>query len=373
LKAFPEWYSKYFHNNFLQLNIYLTMANYALGVLAKGQAIVTDKNQAPEQRRKMPTVMELALKNKEVSIPNADELRVSPLRTVEINYFKDVSAGSGTAKAARHTGSFGDSGKVELVYVKHVETFHLPRKIAENSIFAYEKMFANLYEMKWKNLRKRHDDSALSFLASNKCQLSQSAINAYVAGAGQSNWWNETNFALEVSGDKASRFIQMAKNFMAARLFPGNYDVVADLQLSAEFEFAQQQGAGNSTNLGWQYADCNIAKTTDQITSAYDKGSIYMLPATLFSGFSYNEPLNKKGVNEDSYVGSLGTVADPFGSGAIADISMYTDRADTSANTTGGSTQDIMDEWELSLEIAYALPPLTTSGESVLHQISQIA
>jgi hypothetical protein len=349
------------------------MANYALGVLATGQAIVTSKNQAPEQRRKMPTVMELALKNKEVSIPNADELRVSPLRTVEINYFKDVAAGSGTAKAARHTGTYGDSGKVTLVYVKHVETFSLPRKIAENNILSYEKMFANLYEMKWKNLRKRHDDSALSFLASNKCQLSQAAINAYVAGAGQSNWWNETNHALEVSGDKATRFIQQAKNFMAARLFPGRYDVVADLQMAAEFEYAMQQGAGNQSNLGWQFADCNISKTTDQIDSNYDKGAIYILPETLFSGFSYNEPLNRKGVNEDAYVGSLGTVADPFGSGAIADISMYTDRSDTSANTTGGSTQDILDQWELSLEIAYALPPLATSGESVLHEIAQVA
>jgi hypothetical protein len=348
------------------------MANYALGVLAKGQAIVTDKNQAPEQRRKVPTVMELALKNKEVSIPNADELRVSPLRAVEINYFKDVTAGAATAKAARHTGSYGDSGKVELTYVKHVETFSLPRKIAENNILSYEKMFANLYEMKWKNLRKRHDDSALSFLASNKCQLSQAAINAYIAAANPGNW-NETNFALEIDATKASRFIQKVKSFMAARLYGGEYDVIADLQMADEFEYAQQQGQGNQSNLGWQFAGCNIAKITDQISAQYGNGAIYVLPATLFSGFSYNEQLNKKGTNEGSYVGSLGTVGDPFGSGAIADISMYTDRADTSANTTGGSTQDIVDQWEISLEIAYALPPMATTGESVLHLVGQMA
>ena len=62
------------------------MANYATSVLAKGQAVVTAKNNAPEQRRKMPTVLELALKNQEYSIPNAVELRKSDLRPVDIFY-----------------------------------------------------------------------------------------------------------------------------------------------------------------------------------------------------------------------------------------------------------------------------------------------
>ncbi|MBK7885479.1 MAG: hypothetical protein IPJ81_18065 [Chitinophagaceae bacterium] len=64
------------------------MANYASSGVAKGQAVVTSRNNAPEQRRKIPTVMELALKNQEYSIPNANELRKSELRPVEIYYQK---------------------------------------------------------------------------------------------------------------------------------------------------------------------------------------------------------------------------------------------------------------------------------------------
>jgi len=55
------------------------MANYASSVLAKGQALATEKFNAPEKRRQMPTVMELALKNQHISIPDAQALRVSPL------------------------------------------------------------------------------------------------------------------------------------------------------------------------------------------------------------------------------------------------------------------------------------------------------
>jgi hypothetical protein len=121
------------------------MANYATSVLAAGQGVVTSKNQAPEQRRKVPTVMELALKNQQIAIPNADELRKSELRTVEIHYQKNVAAGSATAKAHDHTGTYGDSGKVELTYITHVETLSLPRKIAQNNILQYQQMFNNLY------------------------------------------------------------------------------------------------------------------------------------------------------------------------------------------------------------------------------------
>lgn len=348
------------------------MSNYATSVLTKGQAVVTTKNQAPEQRRKMPTVMELALKNQEVSIPNAPTLRKSELRPVEIYYQKDVAAGSATTKAYNHTGAYGDSGKVELTYITHVETLMLPRKIAQNNILEYQQLFNNLYEIKWQNLRKRHDDSALAFLYANRMQLSAAVVNAQIASAGAGTW-NDTNFALEVDAAKASRFAQKSKSFMLARLFNGSaYDVIADLQLADEFEFAMQQGAGNQANTSFQFAGLNIAKTQDVITSNYGAGSMFILPATLFAGMYWNDPLNVSGVNAgENEVGSLGTKADPFGSGAVADISMYTKRSDTSANTTGGSTQDITDQWEISLTIAYALPPLSTAGESVVSLIAQ--
>jgi hypothetical protein len=347
------------------------MANYAVSVLAKGQSIVSDKYQAPEQRRKVPTVMELALQNESISIPDANELRKSPLRTVEINYFTNVTQGSGTTKAYNHTGSHGDSGKITLVYVTHVETFSIPRKIADNSIFTYQNMFNNLYEMKWKNLRTRHDSSALSFLLSNRCQLAKAVIDPQIASANPGNW-NETTYALEISATDRARFAQKAQMFMAARYLQGEYDVVADLQTAGEFQYQQQQGSGNSANTSWQFGPMNIAATQDQISSDYSLGASLWLPRGLFAGMYWNEQLNKRGVNAgENEIGVLGTQADPFGSPAVADISMYTQRADTSSDTTGGSTQDIVDQWELSLTIAYALPPLSTSGDSVTHLIGQ--
>lgn len=356
------------------------MSNYATAVLAKGQAIVTDKNQQPEQRRQMPTVFELSLRNQEYSIPDANELRKSPLRPVEINYFTNVAAGSATAKAYNHTGSYGDSGKVSLVYVQYVETFGIPRKIADNSIMTYQNIFNNLYEQKWKNLRTRHDVAALAFLYANRAQLTNAAMDPQIqpAGFGPLNTgnygaWNAANFAIEVNGSSQNLFIQRVKSVMNSRYFSGELDIVADLQHAAQFDYASQQGAGNQANTAFQFAGTNIAVTQQLVDSNYGLGAVLAMPKGLFAGMCWNEALNRRGVDEDpgGAIGILGTIQDPLGSGAVADLSMYTQRSDTSANTSGGSPQDIVDQWELTVTMAYALPPLSVTGDSVLMEFAQ--
>lgn len=352
------------------------MSDYAASVLAKGQTVVTAKYQTPEQRRKMPTVMELAIKNQSISIPNAQDLRLSPLRTVDVNFLTNIAAGSATAKVAAHTGTYGDSSKINVVYVTHVETLSLPRKLAYNNILQYQELFNNLFEMKWKNLRTRQDSSALAFLIANRCQLSNAVMDPQIASAGFFSGgvgsWNETNFAGEIDQNGKSRFIQYAKSFMASRYFTGPYDVVADLQMAAQFEYQLNQGVGNATNTSFQFGDAGIATTQDQVSALYPQGSALFMPQGTLAGLVWNEGLNRAGVNAgQNSVGNLGTVADPLGSGAIADISMYTARADTSANTTGGSTQDIVDQWELALTIGYVTPPLSTASDSVIHLFGQ--
>lgn len=343
------------------------MANYAASVLAKGQAIVAAKYQQPEQRRQMPTVMELALKNQSISIPDAQALRVSPLRTVDVNYLTNIAAGSATAKAAVHTGTYGDSGAINVVYVQHVETLSMPKKIAANSIYNEAELFANRLEMACKNLRTRHDNSALAFLIANRCQLTNAVMTPQIASANP-GYWNDTNFALEVAQTDKALFIQRVKAMMAARFYTGEYDIVADLQLAQSFEYQMQQGSGNYANTSFQFYNAGIATTQVQVSASYANGAALIMPQGTLAGLVWNEQLNKTGFDSgQTTTGRLGTMADPLGSGAIFDVSFYTSRADTSSNTSGGSTQDLVDQWEITSTIGYVAPPLSTASDSVIH------
>lgn len=353
------------------------MANYATEALVNGQAILLKKLNAHEQRRQMPTVMEMALKNQEFSNPDAQTLRVSPLRTVDVNFNLDIAAGSAVAKTYNHTGNIGDSGKVNVVYVQYVETFSLPRKIAFNSIQSYTSMWANQYEMKWKNLRTRHDNAALAYAYSQRNQLDAVTMGARLASAGLGGYWDvsNNNFALALPNSQDSLFIAQIKAAMASSFYGPEFDVICDIQTALRIENYMNQGAGNQNNTSWQFADCNFVRTQQVIDSNYTAGATLAMPKGSLLGLNWNEGLNVQGVFEDigGPVGYFTTVADPFGSGAVADLSAYTARADTSANLTGGAPQDILDQWELTLTVGYAVAPLALANDGVIMEIAKQA
>jgi hypothetical protein len=350
------------------------MANLALSILNIGQAKVTAKNQEPEQRRKIPTVLGLALQNQEFSIPDAATLRTSPLRPVQIYFKKDIAAGSGTTKSYNHTGTFGDSGYVTVTYVSVVETCGIPLKIGANNVYTYQDVFDNQYEMMWKNVEDRLDNAGLAFLYANRTQLSTGVMNPLLQSAGLTGW-NGTTYALEIPDTQKQLFLQKVKDAMFARNYRSEIDVVADIQSGSNFENYMNQGSGNQNNLSWQFTGVNLSRSAAVLDTNYTAGSVFAMPKGIFAGLNWNEMLNRTGLpNPDmgGTIGMVGTQVSPRGSGLVADISMYTQRADTSANTTGGSTQDFVLQTELTGTIGFVTAPLSLASDSPIMEISQL-
>lgn len=348
------------------------MANYAASILAKGQAKISSKFQAPELRAQRATVLGLALQNQSISIPNAQDLRTSPLRPVDVYFHTNIAPGSATAKAAAHTGTIGDTALINVSYVQTVETFSVPLKIGANNVFSYQEQFNDLYEQKWRNLRTRQDNAALAYLYAHRCQLAAATVNARAASANAGSF-NGTNFALEIDNSNSKLFMQYAKSFLNAQYYTGPYDMVSDLQIARGFEYEKNQGSSNANNFAFQFGDVDVYQTQNVIDPAYTLGSTLMMPKGTFAGLNWNEQANRVGwgTTGNDALGMLGTTADPMGTGAIADISMYSQRADTSANATGGSTQDILLQVELTLTVGYVTPPLSLSGDSAVFEIAQ--
>jgi hypothetical protein len=341
------------------------MANYAATALAKAQVKASLQFGASETRALTPSVMALAYKNSSISIPRAEIERVHENRVVDINFFAKTAAGSITAKAYNHTGPVGDSAKVNLSYNTVVEPFSLPMKLANNNVFGYEEMFANKYMQAWQNLVARQDALALALVTSDRCQLTAATLATPLTASGAGSW-SDANFALEISQASKKQALQKAEAFMMARYFNGQYDVIADLQMKSEFDFLLNQGAGNNQNTNFQFGNSLITPTQSIISGDYSLGSFFILPKGGLAGVCWNDKMNKQGIDEGrTETGVFTTAVDPFGYGVKADVSMYTKRADTSADTVGGSTEDLVTYVELSLTMAYATNPLTLAGDGV--------
>jgi hypothetical protein len=169
--------------------------------------------------------------------------------------------------------------------------------------------------------------------------------------------------------DNSDYFIQNSKTFMWGRHYRGELDVLSDLMLYPKLERIKAQGAGNSTNLGFQFDRCSIMPTSEEITAAYSKGAALVMPQGRFACLPWNDPLNRKGHGRDNdYLGKVATMRDPFGDNYSYDVSVYSDRVDSSG--IDGHVQDFKDEFEISLCMGFALPLLSTEDDSIVHLIA---
>lgn len=344
------------------------MSNYASSVLVNAQAKLATKYNEAELRRKNRPVIDLATKNVPYCLPDHQALRVSENRTVDVKYLKKRAAGSATAKTALHTGTKGDSGTLALSWNSFVETFYTSRKQAQNNVISFEAMYQHELEQAIQNIKDRAETAGVTAVFSNRSQINNAAVVTASAGAAAS--WNATNKAVDVASGSASYYAQIIRQVMTGRLYQGQYDVIADLIQMGAFERTMNQGQGNATNTAFQFANMNIVPTVDTMSGAYTAGQTLVMPAGSFAGLVWNDPMNRKGIEAgENAVGTFGTILDPFGSGLIFDISHYVVRADESSN--GGGVQDVQDQWEISLNIAWAVPPISTASDSAIHLFAQ--
>ncbi len=340
------------------------MANYVPSALATAQAMIGRKYNEAELRRKVRPAVALAVRNQDYATPNHVQLKTADNRPVDVMYLTRIAAGAATAKVAKHTGNKGDSNKVTLSWSRFVETFRISRKQADNNVVGWQQMLNNQIEQAVLNILDRMETAAMAYLVANRLQIA--APGTFGAGT-----WDATNFTLDVSAGNKARFVQFAKSFLQGRYHRGDYDMIADLTEYRELEYQAAQGASNSVNTSALFTGVNIVPTTDTILAAKTGGSAIIMPAGQFAGLVWNEKLNRRGLDAgENNVGVFGTMADPFGSGVNLDISVYQDRADESAS--GGNVQDVKDEWEITATIGWALPPIATANDSIVHVVTQL-
>lgn len=342
------------------------MANYASAALVTAQAKLAKKYQAPELRRKTRPVIQMALANEKYAIPDADELRKRESRPVEVHYKLRKAAGSATSKSTRHTGSHGDASKVTLEWNQIVETFNFSRKRMQSKVFSDQEAFAHEIDQAIQNIHDRLETAAMTFLYTNRCQAAAADIETYNLGT-----WKEDIYALEISQAEKDYLLQNIKMFFWGRHYRGELDMICDPRLYPIIErILKSNGTANNVNLGWQDAGFGmIVPSVDDMNTSVLSGQALVMPKGLFAAFNWNDQLNRIGHGRaDDYVGYFTTMKDPYGLNFRYDVSVWSDRSDTSAS--GGHVQDVVDQYEITATFGWALPPLSEpAGDSVVHHV----
>lgn len=362
------------------------MANYVASNLVAAQAKFSAEFMSPEIRRKQNPALALALKNLTATIPTHTELRKREDRTVNAYLLKKILPGSGTTRAARPTGTVGDSVQLGLTWQTVAETFSWSFKQGDTNVFAGQEMLQNQLKQACLNLHSRIGTILLTYLYTNRNQIQ---TIPYTAAVVQGVGVNATNFAYEVAGSDKNYFFQKAANVMSQLNYLGGFDVIADANA---FMLAQQlraQGSQNASNLGFQFDRIsNLIMTNEVIDANYPTfGSALVMPEGMYSLLPWIPKQNREGSGDyDSYVGGWGTFQDPFGlsidelqmdaTGKMVNVAnpltyslyAYSQASDNGANN--GQTQDRVTVFELSLDFAPTLAPLSGASESVVNEFA---
>lgn len=341
------------------------MANFSPSNLAKAQVLLNSQFANKEMREQTLPALKLALSNQDILIPTANEVRKRGDRTVEANILARTSRAAITSRTYNHTGNRGDSTTVPLTWGTYGDKFSISLKQMDNNVFGFEQTLAQQMMNAILNIHASMESANISYLLAQRSQ-----VNASTVGYGS---FNATNYAYEIANIDKSRLATIAKTMMMQNKYNGTYDMILDPLTYTDTMLLSNQGVANSVNTAFQYDGINKVFSTNLTDSNYAAGAALIMPSASFANIPWIPKQNRMGWGDyNSYTGGYGTFQDPTGLPITYAVHGYATRADASANN--GDTQDVVMEFEITVDIAKVLAPLTTStGESVVFEIGQLS
>ena len=338
------------------------MPNFTISNLVKAQAILAERFRQPEMRPPAAPVTLLGMRNNEMILPSHSTLRTREDRPVSAYLFKRTKRTPGSSRTYNHSGDRGDSIGVDLSWSTISDTFSISIKQLDNNVFGFEQALANLIQNAAININDAIEEMLVTYLIAQRTQ-----VNAATKGG----TFNTANYAFEISDADKQLFFQRIGSMMRQNDYRGSYDLIADPIIYSSAQYLASQGTMNGTNYGFQFGGLNIAESIRLDDANYPKGVALALPENQFGILDWIPRQNRRGEGDyNSYVGGYGSMVDPMGSGMTFAVHGYQQRADTS--TQNGDTQDVVIEFELSVDISPLIAPLSTAPESVVFEVAQV-
>lgn len=334
------------------------MANYTTANLVKAQMALNGAMAKQDIRFRDPAVWKLFIANTENFIPNYKSLRGREDRVLEANYKKRTSRALGAARAHNHTGTKGDSGVLVPSWSTKSDKFTMSLKQADASVFSLQEELDNEFINAIANFMEGMDE-----VASNKLLTSRTGVNTATA----EGTFDAANDVFEITDTtNGLRAAQIAKIVLDINKYQGAaLTFVCDSISYNKFMFAAAQGASNATNYSFQYSgmtfvhDPSLTAKAAVIDATYTKGFFEVVPANTIGVLDWIPKQNREG--KVSSVNIYSNIMNPV-DGLQYALHTYETRADDSANN--GYTQDVVTEFELSIDVALEVAPLSTATES---------
>lgn len=336
------------------------MANYADSLLATGQGKLLSAFQSSELRFRQPATYKEFLRNSTFMFPNYNELRVQEDRAVELYYATRQSRVLDTGRSHIHNGTYGDSSTLIPSWITNSDPFALTIKQGTNNIYSHQEQFNVALQNSMSNFIEGQEDQATDHLYSNRSQING------VTGEGS---FSGVNFAFEIDeATKGDRGVQITKSTMAILKYAPGGTIFCDTISFNKFQYQSNQGSGNDQNLTFQFSGVTFVHSIGLdalIPGAYDQGFWIYVPEGTIGVLPWIPKQNREGISSTTVggVADYSSILNPIDGERYA-LHMTWNGADGSS--LGGYTQDVVTEFELSIDLAFENAPLSVATESTI-------
>lgn len=339
------------------------MANFDVSNLLTAQTMANKKYEKAELRMKPAPAFGLLTANSDFLVVEAQTLRTREDRAIEAHLLTRTKRNSGSTRVYNHTGTIDDSQKVTLTWTTKSDKTSISLKLLDKSLFDFNTVLANKLEQCCMNILEDKETEAIAYMRAQRATQQPTLKGATFSAA---------NDAVEIdSADiEKKRFFARLRSVMRQNYFSGGLDLIVDPNLAVEAEFLAAQGSSTATNWGYQFNNLSIAESVELSDDNYAAGLAMCFPTQSVGALNWIPKQNRNGWGDyNTSVGGYGTFT--FMGYTFA-LHGYAGRADTSA--ANGDTQDVLMEFELSLDSSYNKSPLSyTTGrtDSVIVEFAQ--
>lgn len=343
------------------------MANRTLANLSTAQAKLLGAYQAKELRFRNPVTYLAFILSSNIMFPNYSELRLREDRAIDTNYKVRSSRALGAGgRIHNHTGVKGDTAVLTPSWSTYSDPFKISLKQADNSLYSLDEQLAAELQNITSNFAEGLETIATAYIFAQR-----SGVNVATA----EGTFDAVDDAFEITeATNGNRAIQISKSVMHVNKYSdSNLIAFCDTIAYNKFLFDAAQGASNSTNLSFQFNGVTYIHSVELgalgagLVSAYAKGFWIMAEMGTFGVLPWIPKQNRQGVS--TKVNMFDSIINPIDNQLYAVHSYETLATDAAAN---GSAQDVVTQYEVSIDISLVKAPLTTASETVFQAFALV-
>ena len=283
------------------------------------------------------------------------------LRSTRIDYLNRATGTVNSSRASDLTGVRGTSVSDTLTFVTYAREILISDDAARNNTQRAAKQLAY-------GIRNARLDIGADIETAGVTKL-EAFLQTVDVSSPLTTWTGSTDYWNLVANEDQDRYFNILETEMRMRDYNGGLQIINYGTLNELSAWQHAQGQANSVNLNFQYGDKTFY-TSNSLTNSSDHiGRSYVVEEDSLALVDWIPAKNREGLaNHDNF--NFTSMPDPFGIFDTFALAVQTKVQDSTGSSKGGNTQDAVWIYEVSIDIAFYIPTLTTGKLVNKYQLS---